>query len=512
MDDRKPPLEPFHELSEFAIDPGSVRLLPYAYASQHDVVVLGVVDASGREPVVVGMTDPGDLALVDEIARVLERPVRPVKLNAYEVQKALAIGHGLGDPDADRFTLALRPVRQLSFARDEPVTEILNQILGRAVLMRASDVHIESYDADVDVRLRIDGILHQLPSPVSRDNVAAVVSRLKVLSDLDIAEHRIAQDGRVRAAYEADGESRLIDFRVSIVPGPFGEDAVLRVLDSDVALLDLAELGMHADVVPVFERLIANPEGLILVSGPTGSGKTTTLYSALDRVRAPERKVLSVEDPIEYHFPKTSQKQVTPQMGFAAFARAFMRQNPDVILIGEIRDEETASAAIRAAQTGHLVFSTLHATDAVRTVSRMATLGVDPNLLASTLVGALSQRLMRRICEACRRPAAPTAAEARRFGLDPDDRSFFSGEGCAACRGTGYRGRTGAYELFAPDDELSDLVASATAPGKLRRKAVAKGMRTLVDDALGKARAGITSLFEIQRVIPYRILERRSGG
>jgi len=387
------------------------------------------------------------------------------------------------------------------------VPRILDEILGHAVELGASDVHLETFENDVDVRFRIDGVMRQITTSLSHDNVDATISRIKVIAKLDVAERRKAQDGRIRAIYQEPGkDERAVDFRVSTVPGPFGEDAVLRLLDSGSPLLDLDRLGFHESILPVFERLIANPEGLLLVTGPTGSGKTTTLYSAIHHIRRPEIKILTAEDPIEYYFDKTCQKQVSPQMGFADYARTFMRQNPDVILIGEIRDEETASAAMRAAQTGHLVLSTLHTSDAVRTVSRLDTLGVDRFLISSSLLGAISQRLVRRLCPHCRQEAAPDPQEARRLALGPDER-FFRSTGCDACHGLGYKGRLGIYELFVPDAELSDHIADGLPLQRLRDLALQKGMRTLRDDALAKARAGLTSLAEILRTVPYRILE-----
>ncbi|HYN22172.1 MAG TPA: GspE/PulE family protein, partial [Thermoanaerobaculia bacterium] len=362
-----------------------------------------------------------------------------------------------------------------------------------------------------DVRFRVDGILRQVATPLSRETIQAVLNRFKVLSGLDLAERRRAQDGRIMATFHTGrDERREVDFRLSIVPGPFGEDAVLRILDS-AAPLPLEKLGLDEGELATFENLIRNPEGLILVTGPTGSGKTTTLYAALHRINSPENKILTVEDPIEYHFPKTNQKQVSSNMGFAEYARAFMRQNPDIILIGEIRDEDTANAAVRAAQTGHLVLSTLHTTDSVRTISRLLTLGMDPGLIAGSLLGALSQRLVRKLCPQCRVEAEPGSPEARRLRLSEGDGRFFRAQpvpDCPTCGGTGYKGRVGIYELFVPDFELADLIAEKAPIHQIRAAALAKGMKTLFDDAVRKAKLGMTSLEEILRTVPYRILAR----
>lgn len=497
----------FTELSHYEVDERSVRLIDRDYCLENLVVVLGKVDPALREPVQVGMIRPFRRSLTQEISQRLRRPVQPVQLNAWEIRRTIEAAWG-GEEEAERggTVLTLRPVAGFSYAPETPVPVLLDEILGHAVELGASDIHVETYEHDVDVRFRIDGVMRQIATQLSHDNIDAVISRIKVISRLDVAERRKAQDGRIRAVYDEKGTERAVDFRVSTVPGPFGEDAVLRLLDSDMPVLGLDRLGLDPSILPVFERLIANPEGLLLVTGPTGSGKTTTLYSAIHHIRRPEIKILTAEDPIEYYFDKTSQKQVSMHMSFADYARTFMRQNPDVILIGEIRDEETAAAAIRAAQTGHLVLSTLHTSDAVRTVSRLHTLGVDLNLIAGCLLGAVSQRLARRLCPHCKQEAAPDPVEAQRLRLGADER-FFRPAGCEACRGAGYKGRLGLYELFVPDSEVADLIAEGAPVHRLREVALEKAMRTLRDDALAKARAGLISLAEVLRTVPYRILE-----
>ena len=500
----------FSELEQFEIDRRSVRLLDEEFCREREVVVLGKVDPEGEEPVSVGMLEPSRRSLVRAVAKRLGREVRPVQLNAFEIHRALDVGAGLADPAVDRAVLRLSPVRDLSFRPGMGTPERLDEILGYAVARGASDVHIEHYGHDVDIRVRIDGVLRQVTAPLSPADIDAFIARLKVLAELDIAERRRAQDGRIRALWRDAGGERPIDFRLSIVPGPAGEDAVLRILDRASAVLGLEKLGFAGDDLATFERLVTNPEGLVLVTGPTGSGKTTTLYAAIHRVNTPENKILTAEDPIEYRFPKTNQKQVSSVMGFADYARSFLRQDPDVILIGEVRDEETADAAVRAAQTGHLVLSTLHTNDAVRTVSRLRTLGVEPGMIASSLLGALSQRLVRRICAECKEETAPSADEARRLGplLAADgDPVFYRGRGCDACEGRGLRGRTGIFELFVPDSELADRVSEGRPTHELRERARAGGMRTLLDDALGKAREGVIPLSEVLRAVPYRMLE-----
>lgn len=502
--------EIFTELCQFTIDPVSVRLLPKKYCLGNLIVILGKVDHAADSPITLGCLDPKNLVLLTELSVLLQRKVTPVQLNDYEIVKAINIGHGMGqDGSSDR--LPLKPVNELSFSPDLSTIQLLNEILGKALDCGATDIHFETYEDDVDVRIRVDGMLRGLSTALDKDNINTMVSRIKILAELDITERRRAQDGRIIAVYETEGKKRNVDFRVSVVPGPFGEDIVMRILDSSNPLIGLEKLGFHKDIMTQFGQIAANPEGLILVTGPTGSGKTTTLYSALQRINTAENKILTVEDPIEYTFDKINQKQITPSMDFADYVRSFMRHNPDIILIGEIRDEETAAAAMRAAQTGHLVLSTLHTNDAVRTVSRLMTLGIDAGLISSSLLGAISQRLARKLCEQCKTQSAPTEQEHLLFNLSADDGRYFTAPGCDACCNSGFKGRTGIYELFIPDDEIADMITSEQSVHIIRRRAIEKGMRSLLNDALDKARQGIIPLSEILRAVPYRIILAERG-
>lgn len=525
MSDEKPrSLKPFFELGQFQIDPKSVRRLSYRYCLQNEVVILGRIERDGADAITLGMLEPHNLAVRDQVQSILRRTVEPVQLNAFEVRRALDIGYGrIRGPIRQGFALELQSAEHFTFERDGAVADILDEILGRAVFLRASDVHIESYENDVDVRFRIDGLLHQISTPLALDNVVAAISRLKVMAGLDVTQRQRGQDGRLQAVYTethgdtlADGtggptirkgEARAIDFRLSLLPGPYGEDAVLRVLDSDAPMVGLDRLGLGSELERQFRRLIENPEGLVLVSGPTGSGKTTTLYAALNHINTPQNKIVTVEDPIEYYFPKINQKQVTEQMDFASFSRAFLRHNPDIILIGEIRDEETANTALRAAQTGHLVFSTLHTNDAVRCISRLATLGVDSGLVAGSLLGCLAQRLVRRLCPECRRETPVDAEQRQRLSIAVDDGPFFDSPGCQACAQSGCQGRTGIFELMVMNRELADLTSHGIAVHRLRATALGHGMVPMLDDALHKARQGQISLAEILRTVPHRVLD-----
>ncbi|MBK8943526.1 MAG: type II/IV secretion system protein [Polyangiaceae bacterium] len=498
----------FAELSQFQIDPSSVRLLNAAFCRRRHVVVLGVVDPRTSGPVTVGMLHPEDVELVVMVQRVLARPVRPVRLNDFEIDKALDVGFGEAEAEQGGKGHERLPIRSgatLTFKPDAPVPSLVSELLGHAVAVGASDLHIECYEEDVDVRLRKDGELVQIGTSVSRGNVEEVVARLKVLAEMNLAERREAQDGRIMTTYEDGTGSRPIDFRVSVVPGPFGEDAVLRVLDSR-PLVGLDRLGFPADVLARFRTLARSPEGILFVTGPTGSGKTTTLYSTLAEITDASSKILTVEDPIELQFAKVNQKQVGPKMGFADYARAFMRQDPDILLIGEIRDEETADIAIRAAQTGHLVLTTLHTNGSVGTVSRLRVLGIDPGLVADTMLGALSQRLIRRVCAACVEPRDATEGERALLDHLKVTVQLVRGRGCEACGQTGYRGRVGLYELFHVDTETADRITREVSSLELRRFARSRGMRTLFDDALEKLEAGVTTLEEIRARLPHRIL------
>ncbi len=504
------PLTPpsFSELAHYTIDPSSVQLLGYGFCRKKHVVILGEVDRNSHDPVTVGMLDPEDQELQRRLQGFLHRPINAVQLNAYEIGKALDIGHGRWKEDESRPSLQLSPTLEADFGPQRTAQALLDDVLGQAITLNASDIHIERYGDDVDVRVRLDGMLHQLPTPLSVANVDMVVSRLKVIAELDIAEKREAQDGRITAHFGPPGAQRPIDFRISIVPGPHGEDAVLRLLDRGPKLLDLATLGLPSDRVPLVEGMARNPEGLVLVTGPTGSGKTTTLYSMLKVLNSPSNKVLTAEDPIEYRFPKINQKQVGPRMSFSDYARAFLRQDPDVIMIGEIRDEDTAEVAGRAAQTGHLVLSTLHTGDTVGAVTRLGSLGLEADRVAEILLGVLAQRLMRKVCEACRQTATDDdelAAKAfarlgRRF-------THAQGAGCAHCHGTGYSGRVGIFEVLRVDQALADLVATGRTGAEIRTAARRDGMRTLYDEALSRVERGETTFAELRRCVPMRLID-----
>jgi general secretion pathway protein E len=492
----------FAELSQFQLDRNSLRLLPEPFCRRHLVVVLGKVDPEQpNAQVTVGMVKPDAVHLLQQIGDLLERPILPVRLNRYEIESALEAGFGAGPR-----VLANIVIRPAPPSKSQPsAVELVNHILSLAVDKKASDIHIESYPGDVDFRLRIDGILHQMYTDMDPETVHEVVSRIKILAEMDITERRKPQDGRIRAVIDRGLDDRkAIDYRVSVVPSPAGEDVVIRILDSDAGLVPVTQLGMNAEMQRVFLQLLVNPEGLVLVTGPTGSGKTTTLYSALAQLNDGRRKIITAEDPIEYYVPKVNQKQVSQQMSYAALLRALLRQDPNVLLVGEVRDLETGSTALNAARTGHLVLGTLHTADAVGAIGRLRGLELDDTDIADALLAVLAQRLARRICEKCSEEHVPSEEQKALFGALLNGIQPRKGRGCAHCHHTGYRSRVGIFELLLVDPGMQDLIVAGAHNAQIRKYAREHFFKTMVDDALEKIAAGLTTLDELIRVVPYR--------
>jgi type II secretion system protein E len=387
-------------------------------------------------------------------------------------------------------------LRDMAF--EAPVVRLVNLLIDEAVGLDASDIHVEPFEESLRIRYRIDGLLYDQEAPPRRLQ-AAVTSRIKIMAEMNIAERRLPQDGRIRLS----ARGRRVDIRVSTVPTIHGESIVMRLLDRSSMFRPFDELGLEAGPAKTLESLIRRPHGMVLVTGPTGAGKTTTLYAALDKVNAPERKIITIEDPVEYQLKGVNQIPVRPSIGltFASGLRHIVRQDPDVILVGEIRDRETAEIAIQAALTGHLVLSTLHTNDAAGAVTRLEDMGCEPYLVCSALIGVLAQRLVRRICAGCRAPDSPDPADLLALGItDTGGATLWRGAGCDSCRGTGYRGRTGIYELLRLTEDARELVLGKAPAGALRRHAVAHGMRTLRLDGWDKALAGVTTVAEIVRV------------
>ncbi|GBC60184.1 type II secretion system protein GspE [Desulfonema ishimotonii] len=396
-----------------------------------------------------------------------------------------------GDADVDHL---------IDMASEAPIIRLVNRLILNAVESRASDIHFEPFEAEFRVRYRIDGVLNEVEAPPKRLQ-AAIISRVKIMSKLDIAERRLPQDGRIKLKI-ADRE---IDFRVSTVPTVFGESLVMRILDRENLVLDLEKIGFPADILAQYTRLISQPYGMILVTGPTGSGKTSTLYTTLAKINSPEVKIITLEDPVEYQLTGINQIQVNPKIGlnFVDGLRSIVRQDPDIILVGEIRDRETAEIAIQSALTGHLLFSTLHTNDAAGAVTRLLDMGVENFLLSSTLLGILAQRLVRVICPHCKTRIEPEQKLLRSMNLPPEELAqieFCGGAGCEECRGTGYKGRTAIFEYINIDEDIRQEIIANSSAGKIREMAVSKGAVTLRADGWRKVRQGITTIPEVLRV------------
>jgi len=480
--------------------------IPFAYAKAHGVAVasargdtLSVYVREGAKPAVLG-----------ELRRTLSRPIAATLLSPERFDAALAELYGEGDAgldlaeelgqDADlsRLVQELPKIEDLLESKDDaPIIRMINAILVRALKDGASDVHFEPYETRSVTRLRIDGTLRDVME-INRALHAAIVSRIKIMAQLDIAEKRLPQDGRISLRLAG----KPIDVRVSTLPTGHAERVVLRLLDKEAGRFDLASLGMSDAALATIRRLIAAPHGIVLVTGPTGSGKTTTLYAALGEVDTGTLNVMTVEDPIEYNLEGIGQTQVNPRidMTFARALRAILRQDPDVVMIGEIRDVETAQIAIQASLTGHLVLATLHTNDAAGAVTRLVDMGIEPFLLSSTLLGVVAQRLVRRLCVNCRLPQRPGAAEIEAMRLDPAPQSIFRAAGCAECNRTGYRGRTGIYELLRVDDETRRLIHDRAAEQALREHALRNGMQALRQDGMRWVGSGTSTLEEVLRV------------
>ena len=497
---------PFLSAEELPSTPPALKELSPKYLRQYVACPIAVEGTT----VTVATADPTNPLLLDDLEQTLSLAIKlcvapgPAILEAieraYGANTALQkIVEGMGS-GADRHAEPEDDVDHLrDLAFEAPVVRLVNLLIEEALAADASDIHIEPFEDSLRVRYRIDGLLYDQEAPPRRLQ-AALTSRIKIMAELNIAERRLPQDGRIRVTGVG---GRRVDIRVSTVPTIHGESIVMRLLDRSSVFLPFDRLGFSSPTARAFEMLIRQPHGILLVTGPTGSGKTTTLYAALDKINRADLKIITVEDPVEYQLKGVNQIPVRPKIGlsFAAGLRHIVRQDPDVIMVGEIRDLETAEIAIQSALTGHLVFSTLHTNDAPGAITRLQDMGCEPYLLSSVLTGVLAQRLVRRICQACRAPDHPDPAELLALGItDATGLELFRGKGCDECRGTGYRGRTGIYELFKISEEARSLIVQKVPGGEIRRHAVGHGMITLREDAWAKACAGLTTVAEILRV------------
>ena len=500
-------------LGDVKIADDVISVIPRHIARKYRVVPVFKHDGS----LTVALADPSDLDTIDSLTHLLRMEINLQVASEQDIENALSRYYGERGGAAARAhdPMMADVIKELTEEHveikgggagdgaavdaDAPLIKLVNSLITEAFKMRASDIHLEPLSKLFRVRYRIDGVLHEMKPPPKRLQ-AAIISRLKIQSNMSISEHRIPQDGRIQTQVG----SKLIDLRVSCLPTYHGESIVMRILDKEGLRLGLPELGFFTDDQQTFERLIGLPDGILLVTGPTGSGKTTTLYSCLHFINRPDRKIITVEDPVEYILGGINQVQVNEAVGlsFGAALRSILRQAPNVIMIGEIRDLETATIAINASLTGHLVFSTLHTNDAPSAVTRLIDIGVKPFLVASSTRGLMAQRLVRKVCKQCGAPFMPPENELRQLNLDAasiQGATFLRGKGCSNCSNTGYRGRFGIFEIFVIDDEARKLIYEKVPSSVLRARAREMGMRTLREDGVRKVLAGLTTADEVIR-------------
>jgi general secretion pathway protein E len=487
-----------------------VEKLPINFAKRCQLLP---VQRSG-ETVVVATADPSQLGPLDDVRLLLNRPVRVVVAPGLVILDAINriydaasntasdLMEGLDEDRLEMMATDFEETQDLLDADEEaPIIRLVNSVLFQAVKDRASDIHIEPFERDLTIRFRIDGILYDIISPPKRFQ-PVIISRIKIMAGLNIAEKRLPQDGRIRIKLAG----KEVDIRVSTVPTAYGERVVMRLLDRSATILRLDELGLTGHKLELVDTLIHQSHGIVLVTGPTGSGKTTTLYAGLSRINSTDKNIITIEDPIEYQLHGVGQIQVNPKIDltFASGLRSILRQDPDVIMVGEIRDPETAKIAIQAALTGHLVFSTLHTNDSCGAITRLIDMGIEPFLVASSVIAVMAQRLLRRVCPTCRVPYRPSVEEMRQLGVSADDlegrQVYRPGPGCPDCKQTGYRGRLGIHELLIVDDEVRNLTMKAADSSSIRRVAAAKGMSSLREDGAEKVLSGQTTIEEVLRV------------
>jgi general secretion pathway protein E len=506
-------------IDEDAVASELIAKIPINYAKKNRLLPLRL----DGDAITVAVADPANYEALDDLHVLFGKPIEPVVVPAEVI--ATAINHAYDratttsaqdlmiDLDGERLDqvaseLASSEPRDLLEADDAaPIIKLVNGLLSQAVKDRASDIHVEVFEQDLVIRFRVDGMLYDVLSPPKRFH-PAISSRIKVMSGLNIAEKRLPQDGRIRVRIAG----RDIDIRVSVIPTAFGERIVLRLLDRAQALVDvnLDRLGFSGDNLRKIDRLIRQSHGIILATGPTGSGKTTTLYACLSRINSPDKNIITIEDPIEYQLRGVGQMQVNPkiELTFANGLRSILRQDPDVIMVGEIRDSETAEIAIQAALTGHLVFSTLHTNDSFGALTRLVDMGIEPFLVSSSVMAVLAQRLVRVLCSDCREPYKPSPSELNRIGVSPmaSVGAIHRAKGCRACRNTGYRGRTAVHELMIVDDDVRDLVMKKADASSIRRACTGKGMKVLRQDGGERVLAGQTTIEELLRVTQEEIV------
>jgi len=492
-------------LADYTVPEDVLAMVPRHIARRYKIVPVAKHDGI----LTVAISDPLDVETIDSLHYVLKVNVEPVVAPKAEIEAALQRYYGDAEDAFEQIVKTMggegkmeviqttQADESLETEADAPIIKLVGLLIMEAYRNRASDIHVEPLEKRLRVRYRIDGVLHEVDNPPKRLQ-AAIISRLKIMANMSIAEKRVPQDGRIQFPYMG----RLLDLRVSCLPTNHGESIVMRILDKSSLLLGLGDLGFFSDQQEIMERLIGLPDGIILVTGPTGSGKTTTLYACLSAINRPDRKIITVEDPVEYQISGINQVQVNPEIDltFATALRSILRQAPNIIMIGEIRDLETANIAVQASLTGHLVFSTLHTNDAPSAVTRLIDMGVKPFLVASSCRAIMAQRLVRKICQKCKEPYTPSPYEMQVLKLDPrelEKTTLYKGRGCADCGKTGYRGRTGIYEIFELNEEVRQLIYERVSSNVLRARAREMGMRTLREDGVRKIMAGITTAEEV---------------
>jgi len=513
---------PSINLAYFEIDATVIKLIPVETAQKYMVVPLSRVGST----LTIATADPTNVFAMDDIKFMTGFNVEPVVASETSIQEALEKYYGtqhsielkkvydeIAQVEKESFELNLEEagdleeevsIDQLQRSSEEaPIVKLVNLVLSDSLKKGASDIHIEPYEKEFRVRFRIDGVLYNMMSPPLRLK-DAITSRLKIMAKMDISEKRLPQDGRIKIKTTSENRKKDIDFRVSTLPTLFGEKVVLRILDRDTLPLDMSRLGFEELSLRRMEAGIAKPYGMVLVTGPTGSGKTSTLYSALNRLNTPEINIMTAEDPVEYNFKGINQVQIKEQIGltFATALRSFLRQDPNIILVGEIRDFETTEIAIKAALTGHLVLSSVHTNDAPSTISRLLNMGIEPFLVATSVHLICAQRLIRKVCNDCRSEVKTPVQTLVNLGFTPEEARALQtvkGQGCKTCNGTGYKGRVGLYEVMEITDQIQELILVGASAREIRRKAVEEGMLTLRHSGLHKIKAGLTTIDEVLR-------------
>ena len=499
--------------NEYPKEPVVIDNLTMQFMKQSKFVPLTMDEGSLR----IAMADPDDFYTIDALKLALGLYIDVCEGSEEDIFETIDRLYGAGSQSLETIIEeAGKDIYDISpggeedadhlrdLASEAPIIRLVNRLILNAVEVRASDIHFEPFENEFKVRYRVDGVLHDVESPPNRLQ-AAIISRVKIMAKLDIAERRLPQDGRIKLRI-LDKE---IDFRVSTLPTLFGESLVMRILDRDTLILDLEKLGFPNDILSQYGDLVSQPYGMILVTGPTGSGKTSTLYTTLAKINSQENKIITLEEPVEYQLRGVNQIQVKPKIGmtFANGLRSIVRQDPDIILVGEIRDKETAEIAIQSALTGHLLFSTLHTNDAAGAITRLLDMGVESFLLSSTLLGILAQRLVRVICPYCKESIRPEEKLLRSMGLSPDEEKsmeFFAGKGCEECRNTGFRGRTAIFEYLPVDDDIRREITQNSGTERVKDVALKKGMLTLRQDGWRKVRQGVTTIPEVRSSMTQR--------